>query len=391
MEPDLSKLDAYLGDAGVDGYLVDASAADATQRYLSGFSAPDPYTTLYTADGETHLLVSGLEYGRAKKEARGSAERPSDYDAMAKAEEYGRTEGSHRVVAEWLADKSVDSVATPSRFPLGTADGLRALGVDVTADHDDVVERVRAIKTEAEIDHIREAQEANEKAMATAERLLREAEPDVDGILHHDGEVLTSEAIQREIEVTLLREGCALDETIVACGAQAADPHERGHGPLYEDEAIIVDIFPRSKATGYYADMTRTFCVGEPSEEIQDWYDLTEEALDAALAELEAGVDGSVVHGAACDVYETAGHPTLRADESAETGFIHSTGHGVGLDIHEYPRLSTQENELEAGMVVTVEPGLYDPAVGGVRIEDIVVVREDGYENLTRYERSLVV
>ena len=391
MELDLSKLDAYLADAGVDGYLVNADAEDATQRYLSGFSAPDPYTTLYTAEGETHLLVSGLEYGRARKEARGSAERPSDYDGMAKAREYGRTEGGHRVVAEWLADKGVESVASPSRFPLGMADGLRDLGVDVIADHDDVVERVRAIKTETEIDNIREAQEANEKAMATAERLLREAEPDVDGVLHHDGEVLTSEAIQREIEVTLLREGCALDETIVACGSQAADPHERGHGPLYEDEAIIVDIFPRSKATGYYADMTRTFCVGEPSEEIREWYDLTEEALDAALAELEAGVDGSVVHGAACDVYEDAGHPTLRADESAETGFIHSTGHGVGLDIHEYPRLSTQENELEAGMVVTVEPGLYDPDVGGVRIEDIVVVREDGYENLTRYERSLVV
>jgi Xaa-Pro aminopeptidase len=391
MDPDLSKLDDYLEDAGVDGYLVNASAEDATQRYLSGFAAPDPYTTLYTADGETHLLVSGLEYGRASKEARGSAERPSDYDANAKMAEHGRTEGGHRVVAEWLADKGVGSVAAPSRFPLGMADGLRDLDVAVTADHDDVVERVRAVKTEAEIDNVREAQQANEKAMATAERMLREADPDVDGVLHHDGEVLTSEDVQREIEVTLLREGCALDETIVACGSQAADPHERGHGPLYEDEAIIVDIFPRSKATGYYADMTRTFCVGEPSEEIREWYALTEEALDAALAELEAGADGSVVHGATCDVYEGAGLPTLRSDETAETGFIHSTGHGVGLDIHEYPRLSTQENELEAGMVVTVEPGLYDPDVGGVRIEDIVVVREDGCENLTRYERSLVV
>ena len=391
MDPDLSRLDDYLADADLDGYLVNASAEDATQRYLSGFSAPDPYTTLYTAEGDTHLLVSGLEYGRAKKEARGGAERPTDYDRRAKVEEYGPTEGGHRVVAEWLVDKGVDSVATPSRFPLGLADGLRGLDVDVTADHDDVVEQVRAVKTEAEIDNVREAQEANEKAMATAERMLREADPDVDGVLHLDGEVLTSERIQQEIEVTLLREGCALDETIVACGAQAADPHERGHGPLYEDEAIIVDIFPRSKATGYYADMTRTFVVGEPSDTIAEWYDLTADALDAALAELEAGVSGSVVHGAACDVYEDAGLPTLRADESAETGFIHSTGHGVGLDIHEYPRLSTQENELEAGMVVTVEPGLYDPDVGGVRIEDIVVVREDGYENLTRYDRSLVV
>jgi Xaa-Pro aminopeptidase len=391
MDPDLSRLESYLADEGVDGYLVNASAEDATQRYLSGFSAPDPYATLYTADGETHLLVSGLEYGRAKNEANGNAERPSDYSANAKHEEYGRVEGGHRVLQEWLSDKVVDSVATPSRFPLGMADGLRDLGVSVTADHDDVVERVRAVKTEAEIDHVREAQRANEKAMATAERLLREAEPDVDGVLHHDGEVLTSERVQQEIEVTLLREGHTLDETIVACGPQAAKPHERGHGPLYEDESVIVDIFPRSKATGYYADMTRTFVVGEPSDTVQEWYDMTEEALDAALDELEGGVLGSVVHGAACDVYEDAGLRTLRSDEAAETGFIHSTGHGVGLDIHEYPRLSTAGNELEAGMVVTVEPGLYDPDVGGVRIEDIVVVREDGYENLTSYDRTLVV
>jgi Xaa-Pro aminopeptidase len=271
------------------------------------------------------------------------------------------------------------------------ADGLRALDIGVTADSSDVAGQVRAIKTQNEITHMQAAQQANEKAMATAERLFRKATPDVDGVLHYDDNVLTSEAVQQEIEITLLREGYALDETIVACGSQAADPHQRGHGPLYENEAIIVDIFPRSKETGYYADMTRTFCVGDPSDKILEWYELTETALDAALAEIEAGVAGSVVHDAVCDIYEAAGHPTLRADESAETGFIHTTGHGVGLAIHEYPRLSTHGADLEAGMVVTVEPGLYDPDVGGVRIEDIVVVRDDGYQNLTTYERSLSV
>jgi Xaa-Pro aminopeptidase len=391
MDANLSKLDEYLTDEGVDGYLVNASAENATQRYLSDFSAPDPFTTLYTANKETYLLVSGLEYGRAQTEARGSAERPSDYDAMAKAETYGQAEGRHRVTAEWLVDKGVDTVATPSRFPIEMADGLRAIGIGVTADSEDIAGQVRASKTETEITHIQAAQQANEKAMATAERLFGEAESDVDGVLHYDDNVLTSEAVQQEIEVTLLREGYALDETIVACGSQAADPHQRGHGPLYENEAIIVDIFPRSKETGYYADMTRTFCVGEPSDKIVEWYQLTEAALDAALAEVQAGVAGSMAHDAACDVYEAAGYPTLRADESAETGFIHSTGHGVGLDIHEYPRLSTQGADLEAGMVVTVEPGLYDPEIGGVRIEDLVVVREDGYENLTTYERSLGV
>ncbi|MEF8841722.1 MAG: Xaa-Pro peptidase family protein [Haloarculaceae archaeon] len=390
MEPDLSRLDALLEERGVDGYLVLADSDEADQRYLSGFDAPDDFLTLY--DGGVHLLVSGLEYGRARKEARAeTVERTADFEASAKIREHGKTEGTHRLYAEFLESNGVDSVATPSAFPLGAADGLRERGVEVTPDHENTIGRIRAIKTETEIDWMRESQRANEKAMATAERLLRDAEPDVDGVLHHDGEVLTSERVTEEIEVSLIRNGCALAETIVACGAQAADPHDRGSGPLYEDEPIIVDIFPHSKGTGYFADMTRTFCVGEPSDTVREWYDLTEAAMEAAFEVLEAGVSGSEVHDAVCDVYEEAGWPTLRADESAETGFIHSTGHGVGLDIHEYPRISTADNELEAGQVVTIEPGLYDPEHGGIRIEDIVVVREGGYENLTSYGRELVV
>jgi Xaa-Pro aminopeptidase len=390
MEPDLSKLDALIEELGVDGYLVLADSDEADQRYLSGFDAPDDFLTLY--DGAVHLLVSGLEYGRASKEARAATvERTAAFDVNAKIREHGQTEGTHRLYAEFLASHGVESVATPSAFPLGTADGLREHGIEVGPDDDDTIGRIRATKTEEEIDWMRESQRANEKAMATAERMLRDAEPDVDGVLHLDGEVLTSERVAEEIEVSLLRNGCSLAETIVAGGAQAADPHDRGSGPLYEAEPIIVDIFPRSKGTGYFADMTRTFCVGEPSETVREWYDLTEDAMDAAFEVLEAGVPGPTVHGAVCDVYEDAGWPTLRADESTETGFIHSTGHGVGLDIHEYPRVSTADNELEAGQVVTIEPGLYDPEHGGVRIEDIVVVREGGYENLTSYGRELVI
>jgi len=389
MDPDLSRLDEYLSEQGADGYLVSADGEDATQRYLSGFAAPDPFTTLY--DGKVHLLVSSLEYGRATRTARADTiERHADYDYQELREEFGQTEAGHRLLASFLERRDVDSVAAPERFPLGTADGLREQGIEVQADHDNLVERVRATKTDAEVEHVREAQEANERAMATAERLLREAAVS-DGVLHHDGEPLTSERVKQEIEISLLRDECALDETIVACGADAADPHDRGSGPLRADEAIIVDIFPKSKETGYYADMTRTFVKGEPSEEIREWYDRTLEAQQAALDALEAGVTGSEVHGAVCDVYEDAGLPTLRSDPDTETGFIHTTGHGVGLDIHEYPRVSTQDNELEAGMVVTIEPGLYDPDVGGVRIEDLVVVTEDGYENLTDYEKSLLV
>ncbi|WP_424004224.1 M24 family metallopeptidase [Haloarcula salina] len=391
MDRDLSALDAYLDDAGVDGYLIDADSELSDQYYLSGFDAPDPFVTLY--DGETHLLFPrSLEFGRAKRESRAdTVERYVDFDHQSKIEDHGTDEAVSYVLADFLGSYDVDSVAVPPRFPLRTADGLRARDIEVTADTDGIVTEIRATKTDAELEHVRAAQRANEAAMAAAEDLLAAATIAADDTLELDGEALTSERVKEEIEVTLLRNGCSLDETIVACGADAADPHDRGSGPLSATEPIIVDIFPRDKETKYHADMTRTFSKGEPSETVREWYDLTERAMDAAFEALEAGATGEGVHDAVCDVYEEAGQPTLRDDERTETGFIHSTGHGVGLDVHELPRLSPTGGDLEPGHVVTVEPGLYDPAVGGVRIEDIVVVTADGYENLTDYERHLVV
>ena len=391
-----ARLDDRLADLRTDGYLIDASQDDANQLYLSGFTGPDPFLTLY-AHGEVHVLVGGLEYGRARKEADAdTVERHADYDY-----EYGGREARNDMYARFVRDKGVESVSMPPRGPVGTADALRERGIDVAVDTDDRLREVRAVKTDEEIEAVREAQRANEAAMRAAEALIAGAdvagedpaegeEPtahgDVEpGTLLHEGTPLTSERVTEEIEVTLLRHGCALDQTIVAGGAQAADPHDRGSGPLRANEAIIVDIFPRSKATKYNADMTRTFCVGEPSETLREWYDLTERALDAALDAVEPGATGEDVHAAACEVYEDAGEPTFRTDPETETGFIHSTGHGVGLDVHESPRLASGGEALEPGHVITVEPGLYDPDVGGVRIEDLAVVTEDGHENLTTY------
>ncbi|PAU84637.1 peptidase M24 [Halorubrum salipaludis] len=387
-----ARLDDRLADLETDGYLIDASQDDANQLYLSGFTGPDPFLTLY-ADGEIHVLVGGLEYGRAKREAAADGvERHADYDY-----EYGGREARNDMYARFVRDKGVESVSMPPRGPVGTADALRERGIEVAVDADDRLREVRAVKTDEEVDAIREAQRANEAAMRATEDLLAGADVAGDGddaetgVLLHEGEPLTSERVTEEIEVTLLRRGCALDQTIVAGGAQAADPHDRGSGPLRANEAIIVDIFPRSKATKYNADMTRTFCVGEPSETLREWYELTERALDAALDAVEPGATGEDVHAAACEVYEEAGEPTFRTDPETETGFIHSTGHGVGLDVHESPRLATGGEELEPGHVITVEPGLYDPDVGGVRIEDIAVVTEDGYENFTEYPIEFVV
>ncbi|PSP82908.1 peptidase M24 [Halobacteriales archaeon QS_6_64_34] len=389
--PDFARLDSFLDETDTDGYLIDADSTDSDQYYLSGFDAPDPFITLY--NGETHLLFPrSLEFGRAKRESRAdTVERYVDFDHANLVEEHGPEASVSYVLDRFLDAYDVDSIAVPPRFPLRTADGLRSRGVDVTADTDGTVTEIRATKTEEEISHVRAAQRANEAAMAAAEELLSDATIDNGGQLSHDGSPLTSERVKEEIEVTLLRHGCSLDETIVACGADAADPHDRGSGPLSAGEPIIVDIFPRDKATKYHADMTRTFCKGEPSETVREWYDLTERAKRAAFDALEPGATGEDVHDAACDVYEDAGLPTLRSDDRAETGFIHSTGHGVGLDVHELPRLSPSGGELEPGHVVTIEPGLYDPEVGGIRIEDIAVVTEDGYENLTEYDERLVV
>ncbi|WP_232685793.1 M24 family metallopeptidase [Halobacterium zhouii] len=387
MDPDLSELDDFLADGGFDGYFLHADGDNSNQHYLSGFDAPDPFLTLYTPD-TTAMLLSPLEYGRAKEEARADEfRRATDYDVAEKREEYGSKEAIKHVHAEFFREFGVESAATNPDCPLSTADGLRETGIEVSVDRDEVIPQIRAVKTDEELAHVHDAQKANEAAMRAAEDLLRAADAE-DGELVYEGDPLTSEAVRQEIETTLLAHSCALDETIVAGGEQAAGPHNRGSGPLPADSPIVVDIFPQNKDSKYHADMTRTFVHGDASDEAQAFYDVTAEAKAAALDAVEPGATGEEVHDAVCDVYEDAGYSTLRSDPEAETGFIHSTGHGVGLDVHELPNIAPRGEELEPGHVITIEPGLYDPDVGGVRIEDLVVVTEDGYENYTDYAEA---
>jgi Xaa-Pro aminopeptidase len=244
-----------------------------------------------------------------------------------------------------------------------------------------------------EVSHIEEAQRAVEEACAHAVEILEEAEVSDDGTLFWRGEPLTSEILRSEIDVELLRRGCTSDEgTIAAGGAQAADPHERGSGPLRAGEAIILDIFPRNGESRYYADMTRTIVKGEPNEGLQEMYDAVLEAQETALSMIRAGVNGRDVHEKVSDILHERGYKTGKHDqrpgEPLTEGFFHGTGHGVGLEVHEAPRVSTADEELKVGDVVTVEPGLYEPGVGGVRIEDLVVVTEDGCRNLTRFPKE---
>jgi Xaa-Pro aminopeptidase len=210
-------------------------------------------------------------------------------------------------------------------------------------------------------------------------------------VLMEKGEILTSDRIKAYIEHALIDAGCTCDggEPIVACGKRTADPHFSGSGPLFANEPIIIDIFPRLKTERYCADMTRTAVKGQPEKEIKEMYEAVLAAQNSALALVKEGITCREVHNSVCDLFEEKGYETIR--KRSKKGFIQSTGHGVGLDLHENPHVGDNETVLRKGNVTTLEPGLYDPEVGGVRLEDMVLVLKNGCENLTRFEKKLVI
>jgi Xaa-Pro aminopeptidase len=274
----------------------------------------------------------------------------------------------------------ITSAVVPPEFPLRAAERLAESGVEVRSDRE-LFEGRRRVKSDAELAGIRRAQRAAEQGMDIAREHLRR------------GPGVTSEEIKAEIERHFTANGMVADEFIVSHGAQSAIGHHMGSGPITEGESVVVDLWPRDRETGCYADMTRTFVIGEPPAELVEWQGLVKRALDDAIAAIRAGVHGRAVYDLVCDVFEPAGYPTQRTKEEGrplEDGFFHGLGHGVGLQVHEAPNMGiTGQKELVAGDVVTVEPGLYRSGFGGVRLEDLVLVTEDGCENLTDYPYDL--
>ena len=374
--------------------VIGAPQHDATAYHLSGFLAPDPVIFLRTAD-KRYLAVSALEYGRADKEAPVDelvSFEELDFTRLARQLKSGAralAAATANFLTKFGAEGSL--VTVPPHFGVAYADELRARGIKIEPDGK-LFTDLRRVKSQSEISYIEETQRTTEEACAHAVEILEEAEVAGDGTLRWRGETLTSELLRSEIDVELLRRGCAADEgTITAGGPQAADPHERGSGPLKAGETIILDIFPRNQKSRYYADLTRTFVKGAPDESIK-MYDAVLEAQETAISIIGAGVNGRDVHDKVSDILHQKGYKTNKHDqkpgEPLIEGFFHGTGHGVGLQVHEAPRVSTVEEELRAGDVVTVEPGLYKPGMGGVRIEDLVVVTEDGCRNLTNFPKE---
>jgi Xaa-Pro aminopeptidase len=284
----------------------------------------------------------------------------------------------------------IERAVVPPSFSLGHAEHLRANGIDLTVERDLFDDRRRA-KNATEIAGIRRAQRACEAALDASRDLLRRAQPNGGG-LEVDGEPLTSERIKRVIEDVFADHGVEGSDMIVAHGPQTAVGHNMGSGQIAPNEPIVFDLFPRDKATGCYSDMTRTYVVGEPSDEVKEWYGLVKRALETSTAGVKPSVNGQALFEQVCEQFHAAGYKTAlnkEPDEVLEEGFIHSLGHGVGLEVHELPSLGRSGHDFVAGDVITIEPGLYKPGVGGVRLEDIVLVTEDGYEVLTDYPYDL--
>ena len=364
--------------------LIADSERDADMLYAAGMFVPDPFTFLQV-NGRTTIMMSDLEIDRARAQSKVD-EVVSLTDYTDRAKKTGNADpGLMDAVVELLREREVKGVRVPNSFPLGYADKLRDRGFTVASKEDPFWDR-RPVKTDDEVTAISNASRHTEDALRMAFGILAEAAVK-DGLLHGPEGPLTSEYIRKRIHVYLLERDCIAQHTIIAGGVQGCDPHNGGSGPLRAGEPIIFDLFPKSTKTGYYADITRTVAKGPLSDTFRRLYDTVLEGQETALSRVRAGVDGRDIHGEVERLFESRGYET-GAKNGRMQGFFHGTGHGFGLEIHEPPRISKVSQVLVAGHVVTVEPGLYYPDLGGgVRIEDNVVVTESGCDNLTRLEK----
>lgn len=365
--------------------LVGLATEVADLQYASGFRTVDPVVFVaYRERG--YLVVPAMEAGRARREVKKGVQVLTPHDLGLAAADRAR-------ISSWLLrllkKLRVKRVTVPPTFPIGVASRLRRNGIRMEVAAGPLFPR-RATKSASEVRCMRRVQAAACHAMDAAVRAIRAARVGRGGYLVTGRRRLTAEDVQHVIERALLERGCTGEGTIVACGRQGADPHERGRGPLRAGKAIVIDIFPRDRATGYWGDLTRTIVRGKASQRIREMHAAVKAAQGAALREVRAGAAVRRVHQAAARELERRGFATT-LERGEPEGFIHGTGHGVGLEIHEWPRVAAVPGCLKAGSVITIEPGLYYRAVGGMRIEDTVVVTRRGWRCLAAAPEKLEV
>jgi Xaa-Pro aminopeptidase len=366
--------------------IVAASETDPDMLYATRFWAPDPFIFLQR-NGKRTLVLSDLEIDRGRKQA--------DADEFVMFSEVEReVQGTskaappyEKVLAHFLRKRGVRSAVVPANFPLGYAEELATNKIRVRATNG-LFWPQREAKTDKEVEMMRRALRITETGLRRAIDVLRSSQPGAGKRLRWTGKTLTSEMLRAEIDSAILRAGGVPTGTIVAGGDQACDPHERGHGPLYADSLIILDVFPRDAKTGYFGDMTRTVLRGRASDAQRKLWDTVKAGQSLALKRIKAGVDGMIIHKAIQEFFAGRGFPTEIRD-GRRVGFFHGTGHGLGLEIHEHPRL--QKVVLKDRQVLTVEPGLYYPGLGGVRLEDVALVTKTGSKILSRFPKQLEI
>jgi len=338
----------------------------ADMLYAAGFSTPDEF--LWFDPGRNPaIILSSLEYSRGKSSARPGV------SVLLQSEFAPDARRQSDVILEIARKYKLTGFVVPEQFPFGLADVLQHKGLQIRPVQGAFFPE-REFKSDAELQKITLSLRAAEAGLARAVEVLRESRINAKRQLIWKRKLLTSEILRWEIDRTMLELGMLPTGTICAGGVQGAQPHNTGSGVLLADHPIVMDIFPRSQSTGYWGDLTRTVVKGTPSPVMCRAYEAVSGARTLCESLIQVGADSAMIHNRAAEFLEAAGFPT-GCGEKGNFGFFHGLGHGVGLDIHEMPRLSPRcSRPLKGGEVVTVEPGLYYPEWGGIRIEDLIYV-----------------
>lgn len=365
--------------------IIAASEKDANLYYATRFIAPDPFVFIQI-NGRKHLLMSDLEVDRARKESTVHEVHSTSRLAADHKKRTGEKASFLGLIADFLKRKKIKNLLVSYDFPIVYADRLRKMQFEIAIKNEPFFES-RAIKTPKEVGAIEDALRHTEAACRMATEVIARSKIQK-GKLFYRGKVLTSEEIKRIVNVSLMEQNCVAQHTIIACGIDGVDPHNQGSGPLRPNEPIVMDIFPQSVTTRYYADLSRTVVRGKASPKLKRMNMAVLEGQDIAFKNIRDGADGGQIHQAIQKRFEELGFSSGHMKGRMQ-GFFHGTGHGVGLEIHEAPRISAGKDILKAGQVVTVEPGLYYTDAGGVRIEDMVLVTKKGCRILNRLPKIL--
>ncbi|NLV25991.1 MAG: aminopeptidase P family protein [Methanomicrobiales archaeon] len=376
----MDSLDDLIKRYGAAIYCIYASSENAAMRHITRFVTHDPVTILKKLHKPPLMIVPQMEAYRAASES------PAQVMTRQQAgylEIFEHEKDPWKIQAEMIARVSDGPYLVPPDFPTALARALEVHNT-VIVDSASLLSAPRAIKTPDEVRWITRAQRAAEAAMDTAINRIRTSDIR-SGVLWYDDKPLTSDLVRYEMNKTMLAHGCTADDTIVSCGEETAIPHCPGSGELKAHEPIVIDVFPRDTKTGYHADMTRTISRGEPSGKVIELYNTVKDALILSEKSVRAGKTGAECYHEVRDFFSELGF------KSDTEGFVHSLGHGVGLEIHEAPSLSTMGGTLQSGNVITLEPGLYYRGIGGVRIENLGVVEQSGFSKITRYPMEMIL